>query len=93
MPRREFYKEYVIDIIKVSNNSWKTKVTRKTGRTYREGKKIGWPGWRARSCGQSCIMALRATSTRTRPRAEKFWKESIALRASINGWKTLLGLT
>ena len=29
MPRREFYKEYVIDIIKVSNNSWKTKVTRK----------------------------------------------------------------
>ena len=31
MPRREFYKEYVIDIIKVSNNSWKAKVTRKDG--------------------------------------------------------------
>ena len=31
MPRRESYKEYVIDIIKVSNNSWKAKVTRKDG--------------------------------------------------------------
>ncbi len=35
MSRRESYKDYVIDIIKVSNNSWKAKVTRKDGAMIR----------------------------------------------------------
>ena len=33
--RRESYKDYVINIIKESNNSWKAKVTRKDGALIR----------------------------------------------------------
>jgi len=35
MSRRESYKDYVINIIKESNNSWKAKVTRKDGALIR----------------------------------------------------------
>ena len=35
MSRRESYKDYVIDIIKDSNNSWKAKVARKDGALIR----------------------------------------------------------
>ena len=35
MSRREAYKDYVIDIIRESNDSWKTKVTRMDGALIR----------------------------------------------------------